>query len=122
MKNPIILHNGDVYLRMMLFWGIFLPLGHQWSLDRIRSGRSLPDAANANALPEDYRTGVCTLSHFDRSPGHLSWGGSVGSILQLHYVYTISVLHKYEAGYKIWFQEGAREALYSPSTQSAHSA
>jgi hypothetical protein len=31
--NPIILHNGDGVLRLLLFWGMFLPLGDHWSLD-----------------------------------------------------------------------------------------
>ena len=26
-RNPIVLHNGDVYVRMMLFFAMFLPLG-----------------------------------------------------------------------------------------------
>lgn len=26
--------------------------------------------------------------------------------MQLGFVYVVSVLHKYELGYKIWFQEG----------------
>jgi hypothetical protein len=26
-RNPIILHNGDGVLRLLLFWGMFLPLG-----------------------------------------------------------------------------------------------
>lgn len=30
---------GDDYLRLMLFWGIFLPLGARWSLDAARIGR-----------------------------------------------------------------------------------
>src|SRR5215216_4886339 len=33
-RNPLILNSGDVLLRMMLFWGMFLPLGAVWSVDR----------------------------------------------------------------------------------------
>ena len=35
-RNPIILQGGDVLLRLLLFWGIFLPLGERWSVDMAR--------------------------------------------------------------------------------------
>jgi hypothetical protein len=42
-RNPIILQGGDTLLRMMLFWGIFLPLGRIWSVDKLRrQGPALP--------------------------------------------------------------------------------
>ena len=31
---PLILNSGDTLLRMLLFWGMFLPLGAHWSVDR----------------------------------------------------------------------------------------
>jgi hypothetical protein len=36
-RNPLICQGGDVLLRLLLFWGIFLPLGARWSLDSARS-------------------------------------------------------------------------------------
>src|SRR5918998_185013 len=33
-RNPLILNSGDTLLRMLLFWGMFLPLGAHWSVDR----------------------------------------------------------------------------------------
>ena len=33
-RNPAILDSGDVLLRCMLFWSLFLPLGARYSLDR----------------------------------------------------------------------------------------
>lgn len=32
-RNTLILNNGDLQLRLILFWGLFLPLGKQFSLD-----------------------------------------------------------------------------------------
>lgn len=32
-RNPMILQGGDIVLRMLLFWGMFLPLGSLWSID-----------------------------------------------------------------------------------------
>jgi hypothetical protein len=42
-RNPALVHGGDVLLRMLLFWGLFLPLGARFSLDarRVRP-RPLP--------------------------------------------------------------------------------
>jgi len=33
MRNPLILHSGDALFRLVLFWGMFLPLGKVWSVD-----------------------------------------------------------------------------------------
>lgn len=41
-RNPFVLHAADELLRVLLFWGMFLPLGAVWSLDRARQGSSLP--------------------------------------------------------------------------------
>lgn len=38
-RNPMVLNGGDIYLRVILFWMLFLPWGHRWSLDA-RQGRS----------------------------------------------------------------------------------
>jgi hypothetical protein len=37
-RNPVILQGGDALLRLLLFWGLFLPLGARWSLDAWRKG------------------------------------------------------------------------------------
>jgi hypothetical protein len=39
-RNPLILQGGDVLLRMLLFWAMFLPLGACWSLDQRRTSAS----------------------------------------------------------------------------------
>ena len=33
-RNGFLLNSGDELLRMLLFWGMFLPLGAKFSLDR----------------------------------------------------------------------------------------
>ena len=33
-RNPMVLQGGDVLLRLLLFWGLFLPLGARASMDR----------------------------------------------------------------------------------------
>jgi hypothetical protein len=32
-RNPMINQGGDILLRLLLFWSLFLPLGEKWSLD-----------------------------------------------------------------------------------------
>jgi len=33
LRNPFVLNSGDVLLRRLLFWGLFLPLGSRWAVD-----------------------------------------------------------------------------------------
>lgn len=35
-RNPIILQGGDVVFRLLLFWGMFLPLGRVFSIDALK--------------------------------------------------------------------------------------
>lgn len=35
-RNPVVLNGGDILLRMLLFWGMFVPLGARWSVDARR--------------------------------------------------------------------------------------
>ncbi len=41
-RNPMVLQGGDVLLRMLLFWSLFLPLGSCFSLDRLRGRAAHP--------------------------------------------------------------------------------
>jgi hypothetical protein len=43
-RNPDLQSSGDILLSLLLFWGLFLPLGLEWSVDRAR-------AANRAELP-----------------------------------------------------------------------
>lgn len=69
-RNPALVFGGDVMLRMMLFWGLFLPLGARWSLDARRD-------------PE----------RFPRANGYVSVA-TAAFILQLLLVYVFSVLNR----------------------------
>ena len=39
-RAPLIINNGDLLLRLLLFWSIFLPLGTVWSVDARRYQRT----------------------------------------------------------------------------------
>ena len=43
-RMPLVLNAGDSYLRLLLFWSMFLPLGQVWSWDARRRPRSVADA------------------------------------------------------------------------------
>jgi hypothetical protein len=51
-RNPLVLHGGDLLERLLLFWGIFLPLGARCSLDAARAGEGAPPA----------HTSVCSVA------------------------------------------------------------
>jgi hypothetical protein len=36
-RNPMVLNGGDVLLRMLFLWAIFLPLGERWSVDALQT-------------------------------------------------------------------------------------
>jgi hypothetical protein len=70
-RNPMILHAGDVEIRCLLFFAMFLPLGKMWSLDARRDSSPATDT-NKNYLS------VAT----------------VAILLQVCIVYVFSTFHK----------------------------
>ncbi|MCB9253685.1 MAG: HTTM domain-containing protein [Bdellovibrionaceae bacterium] len=57
-RNPVVLNAGDFALRMLAFWGIFLPWGRSFSLDAVRFAREAPDVGR-NEL--SLATAACLL-------------------------------------------------------------
>lgn len=49
-RMPLVLNAGDSYLRLLLFWSMFLPLGKAWSLDALRRPQSPAGGAETPAL------------------------------------------------------------------------
>ncbi len=81
-RNPMILDCGDVLLRMILFWSMFLPTGARWSID-----------SAAGRYPQG--------SHLFLSPATLAM------LLQLALMYVMSALYKsdpiWHDGSAIWY-------------------
>lgn len=69
-RNPMVIQGGDDYLRLLLFWGMFLPLGARFSLDNFLNP--------ANRRP----------------PGILLSPGTAALLAQVVFVYFFSALHK----------------------------
>lgn len=49
-RNPMVLQGGDDFLRVLLFWAMFLPLGARFSIDDLQSSEK-PLKHHAPALP-----------------------------------------------------------------------
>jgi hypothetical protein len=78
-RNPMILHGGDVELRCVMFFAMFLPLGARWSLDALRR------------------------PHEQRPEGNHLSPASIGILLQVALIYFVSTFHKTGAE---WRSEG----------------
>ena len=69
-RNPLLSGAGEPFLRVLLFWGMFLPLGAYWSVDRL-----------LKAAPQ-------------RLPMRLLSLATVGLFLQIAFVYWFTVLQR----------------------------
>ncbi|MCB9790994.1 HTTM domain-containing protein [Candidatus Nomurabacteria bacterium] len=87
-RNPLVLQGGDTVIRMMLFWGIFLPLGEIWSFDWYLKRRKAPIESTLGSY-----------AYFSV--------GSVAFILQLIFIYLFTALLK--SGNQ-WYPDGT--AIY----------
>ena len=83
-RNPVVLNAGDVYFRVLLCWGLFLPLAARCSLDRARSLAGFKPAANL-------------------SEQEVLTGGSVGLVLQVVLLYVCTAALKTSTE---WWPEG----------------
>jgi hypothetical protein len=50
-RNPLLGGGGEVLLRILLFWALFLPLGAVWSVDRLRDRSTPPHSMRVVSLP-----------------------------------------------------------------------
>lgn len=99
-RNPSVLQGSDVLHRMMLFWGMFLPLGARYSLDSLK------------------KTSVKTV-------GFISSFGIFAYLLQISFVYIFNALHK--TG-DMWTTQGSAmyyalslDQFHTPFTQLLYS-
>ncbi|WP_353259563.1 hypothetical protein [Prochlorothrix hollandica] len=81
-RNPLILNAGDVELRLLLFWGFFLPLGDRFSLDQ-------------------------ALGHPPKPPPPTQSAATFGLLLQISLLYWVSAAFKTDP---VWRSTG--EAVY----------
>ena len=70
-RNPMLLHGGDVVLRLVLFWSLFLPLGARYSVDA-----ALDTGAGG------------------KRPARIVSAGSVALLMQIAFIYLFSAALK----------------------------
>jgi hypothetical protein len=78
-RNPLVLNGGDILIRVILFWGLFLPWGARWSLD-------------ARANPQ-----------WRELPNHLYSAATVAYLAQICVVYLFAAILKTGPH---WHQDG----------------
>lgn len=68
-RNPMVLNGGDVYLRAILFWAMFLPWGACWSIDSVLDARTwrMPVRVSSAATMA-YTLQVCFVYWFAAIP------------------------------------------------------
>jgi hypothetical protein len=81
-RNPLVL-NDEVFLHLLLFWGMFLPLGAYWSIDRV-----------LKPVPPRLSVRFQSLA-------------TVGLFLQIAFLYWFAAIHKLG---QEWWRDGT--ALY----------
>ncbi|USZ71633.1 HTTM domain-containing protein [Natronosalvus halobius] len=69
-RNPMVLNGGDALLRLLVFWGIFLPLGERWSID---------------------------AREVDRSRSTVASEATMAVLLQVFLMYATNAIHKYRS-------------------------
>lgn len=86
-RNPLIVSYADTIFRLLLFWGIFLPLGARYSVDAIRRdrapSRSYAGLAGAFALLQMVFMYLANGSH--KIPYREAWLGGDAMVAILHY-------------------------------------
>jgi hypothetical protein len=109
-RNPVILHSGDVVLRMILFWAMFLPLGARASIDaalapaeKTPSRNFIVNVATVAILAQIFFE-YFFAALFKRGP---EWHSKANAVF-----YALSV-EQFATGAGIWFRENFRWALPS---------
>lgn len=83
-RNPMVLNGGDVLLRMLVFWAIFLPTGKRWTL----FGRTT-----------------------DRDQSTVMSAASAALLLQMVLLYVANLVHKSDGSF--WFAGDAVRYVFS---------
>ena len=86
-RNPMVLQGGDVLLRLMLFWALFLPLHARASLDRWLAPRAKPN--DENSLDAKYPNAPFVSM------------GTFAALLQVCFMYWFSWALKTDASWRV---------------------
>lgn len=90
-RNPMTLQGGDVLLRLMLFWSLFLPLGALASLDALLAANSKQNSRETSTKN--------TVASTPEAP--LLSTGTLAALLQLCFVYWFTAAMKTDASWRV---------------------
>jgi hypothetical protein len=90
-RNTLILNAGDTLFRLLLFWGMFLPLGARFSLDARRARTVNEHTSIVSAATVAYTLQICVVYWFSAA---LKTGPSWTDGTALFYVLNLDLLVK----------------------------
>ena len=96
-RNPMVLQGGDVLLRMLLFWGLFLPLHARASFDRwLVTSSAVPNAVEPSGA---YPSVIDIGEQYPNAP-YVSMG-TFAALLQMCLVYWFTWALKTDASWRV---------------------
>jgi hypothetical protein len=108
-RMPIVLNGGDVLLRMVLLWAIFLPLGARWAVDARRAGPASrgSDARASGPRGERGDAGEATRTQ----TGWVTSLASAGLLFQVVAMYSVNAALKLSGD--LWIEGSAIRYVFS---------
>jgi len=89
-RNPFVLNSGDILLRMILFWFMFLPLGARCSLDRLFNNSSSRPTKVFNFSSAFFLLQICSVYWFSvMLKNHPIW---IGDFTAIEYALSVDQL------------------------------
>jgi len=88
-RNPLVINAGDVMLRALMFWAMFLPLGARWSVDAVLSAKRISASSVVSVRTMAIILQICFVYWFTvlLKTGNDWWDGSA-----LYYVFQRELL------------------------------
>ncbi len=105
-RNPMVLQGGDVLLRLLLFWSLFLPIGARASLDRLLASNHDTLASNRAANetsppnPDSPRVGADETTGLSANSLLVSTA-TLAALLQVCFVYWFTSAMKTDASWRV---------------------
>ncbi|WP_254523180.1 HTTM domain-containing protein [Natrinema caseinilyticum] len=90
-RNPMVLNGGDVLLRMLVFWAMFLPLDERWAVDGRRSDRDRETVSTVATMALLLQVVVMYVANAIHKTEGEMWlnGEAVVYVFSLDYQFTI---------------------------------
>lgn len=78
-RNPLVLFGADMVLAVLLFWGMWLPLGRHWSIDSLKN--PLPETKTRSGATLGITVQVALIYWMNAiTKGHAEWRGDLSAV------------------------------------------